>query len=216
MALIRIFCLPIFAVRVAPLANVSVVIIACAAASQSEVWSIPKRADFTAETSGAGSSVSPITPVDATNISVSSARRRFASALAVRPAARAPAAPVKALALPALTPNPRMRPPPAARFSRDRSTGADGILDFVKTPATRADLENSASMKSGRPVYFTPVCAAKICIPAIGGNGGKACGAKGETGSSSGMNFTPTHPAYRQDRPKPLRAFRRKYRAGLR
>ena len=116
MALMRIFCLPIFAVRVAPLANVSVVIMACAAPGQSDVCATPKLADFTAATSGAGSSVSPITPVEARNISVSSARKRLASALAVRPAARAPAVPVKALALPALTPSPRIRPPPASRF----------------------------------------------------------------------------------------------------
>ena len=154
MALMRIFCLPIFAVA-APLANVSVSVMVSRPRS-TEVWSIPKRADFTAETSG-GSNISPIRLLK---------RAIFPSLppasvlqFAVRLAARAPAAPVKALALPVMTPRLRMRPPPATRSATNQPEPTH--FGALQKRRQHERLENSASIKSGVRHIFTPGCVAK-------------------------------------------------------
>ena len=96
-----------------------------------------------------GSSGSPITPVEAMKISLSCAPVALAAASATWATAEAPTPPVKALALPELTISARARPP--FRCSRHQSTGAEGHLERVNTPATAAGRSNSAIMTSVRP-----------------------------------------------------------------
>ncbi len=90
-----------------------------------------------------------MTPVEARKIWRSGAPVAAATSFAENFTASAPALPVKALALPELTSSARALPP----FSRARhqSTGADGHLDLVKTPATVVPASNSASITSVRP-----------------------------------------------------------------
>ena len=80
------------------------------------------------------SSGSPMTPVDARKIWRSGAPVAAAASFAENLTACAPVLPVKALALPELTSSARALPPLSR--SRHQSTGAEGHLDLVKTPAT--------------------------------------------------------------------------------
>jgi hypothetical protein len=75
-----------------------------------------------------------MTPVDATNTCEARQPAARAAMSAVSLAAFAPALPVKALAFPELTTS--ARAVPFSRFLRHQSTGADGHLERVKTPAT--------------------------------------------------------------------------------
>ena len=145
---VRVTCsLPNLAVAVASLGNVSVVIMARAAACQSAAPS----ACCTAFSTGAVSSTSPITPVEATSTSWGLQPICSAVACAVTNAALAPAWPVKALALPALTKRARALPFAARKLARDKSTAAEGILDWVKTPATVLPAGKATSNTSSRP-----------------------------------------------------------------
>jgi len=131
---------------------------------------------------------SPITPVEATNTRPGWQPRRSATAFAVRLAAAMPAAPVKALALPALTRIARAFPP--ARLARQISTGAAAVSDRVKTPATVVPAANSRRQTSVRPWYRTPQARAASRTPAIGGSSGMTSGARGERGGMAASKST--------------------------
>src|SRR5215472_11131532 len=77
---------------------------------------------------------SPITPVEARNTSDALQSTTAAAASATARVPAWPAWPVKALALPLLTTRARACPP--FSWLRHHSTGADAVLDSVKTPAT--------------------------------------------------------------------------------
>jgi hypothetical protein len=122
------------------------------------------------------SSGSPITPVEARNTSEGLHPTASAVDLAVRSVASRPFLPVNALAFPELTTSARAWPP--ARFDRQKSTGADGHFDVVKTPATAAGWSNTISMTSVRFLYLIPAAAVSMRTPAIGGNCGIGFGSK--------------------------------------
>src|SRR5262245_18175970 len=124
------------------------------------------------------SSGSPITPVEARNTSDGSQPAAWAAMLAVSLVAARPDLPVKALALPELTTRARAAPP--LRCARHQSTGADGHLDCVKTPATVVPCSNSANSTSVRPACRMPAAAVASLTPATGGMSGKRAGAGGE------------------------------------
>src|SRR6185312_10966935 len=77
---------------------------------------------------------SPITPVEARNTSDDRQPITPAADSATARAPSKPALPVKAFALPLFTTRPRACP--AFSEALHQSTGADAVLDFVKTPAT--------------------------------------------------------------------------------
>src|SRR5580765_4195666 len=77
---------------------------------------------------------SPITPVEASRTLSGEQPSAADAASATRFAASAPALPVKAFALPLLTTSARATPDDSRRLHQ--STGADGMRDLVKTPAT--------------------------------------------------------------------------------
>src|SRR5262249_13882316 len=132
----------------APLGNVSVGMIAWAAACQAPgaapgtSWSI--TAPNLVPSSG-----SPIRRVAAGNPSAGLQPAAWAAMLAVSLDAARPDLPVKALALPELTTSARAAPP--LRCARHQSTGADGHFDRVNTPATVVPCSNSANSTSVRP-----------------------------------------------------------------
>ena len=95
------------------------------------------------------SSGSPMTPVEAMKISLGLAPIALAAASATSATAATPRPPVKALALPELTMSARAFPP--FRCARHQSTGAEGHLERVNTPATVAGSSNTAIMTSVRP-----------------------------------------------------------------
>ncbi len=98
---------------------------------------------------GAGSSGSPITPVEAWKISAGLAFEKLGGrSLATAVTVVTPALPVKALALPALTTRARAFPP--LRLLAHQSTGAERDLEEVKQPATVVPGSRSASSTSGR------------------------------------------------------------------
>src|SRR5216683_4490798 len=95
------------------------------------------------------SSGSPITPVDARNTSDGLQPAALAAMSAVSLVAARPDLPVKALALPELTTSATALPPLSC--ARHQSTGADGHLDRVNTPATVVPCLKRASRTSVRP-----------------------------------------------------------------
>src|SRR5436190_21094634 len=101
------------------------------------------------------------------------------ASFAVNCVASRPVLPVKALALPELTTSARAVP----RLSRARhqSTGADGHLERVSTPATVVPLSNRASSTSVRLAYLMPAAPVASLTPAISGMAGTCVGASGET-----------------------------------
>ena len=126
---------PIRTRRVAAFGNVSVVMMARAASrNRPGAASAASRPRCVAK--GAGSSGSPMTPVEARNTSSTRQPTAAAAASALARTASRPFMPVKALALPELTTSARARPP--ARRSRSHSTGADAQREVVNTPATTA------------------------------------------------------------------------------
>jgi len=135
------------AVAVATFGNVSVVIIAWAAAKKSPGCARTFRLCMTGANFEA-SSGSPITPVEARKISAGLQRAALAAISAVSLVAARPLLPVKALALPELTTSARALPD--FRLARHHSTGADGHFDLVKTPATAVPGSNSTSSTSVR------------------------------------------------------------------
>ncbi|MCY1303074.1 hypothetical protein D9M70_527630 [compost metagenome] len=86
---------------------------------------------------------------------------------------------MKALALPELTTTARAMPP--ARFWRQKSTGADGHLERVKTPAAAAGLSNTIISTSVRFLYLMPAAAVAMRTPRTEGISAKVFGASGET-----------------------------------
>ena len=139
---------PIVALRVASLGKVSVVMMALAASSQPSGRAC--FASFSSTPSNfVASSGSPMTPVEAMKICRSLAPVAAAAIFAESFTASAPTLPVKALALPELTSS-AFALPPLSR-ARHQSTGAEGHLDFVKTPATVAPSSRMASITSVRP-----------------------------------------------------------------
>ena len=147
MPLIVIVVSPIGTVRLAPLAKVSVVMMAWAAAGQAASLRSLFKAfrEPVSRWSGRGS---PITPVEARKTSL---RRQPSSAVTAsreRPTASAPRLPVKALALPALTS--RARALPLRRAARHHSTGAEAVFERVRTPATVVPGTSSARQTSAR------------------------------------------------------------------
>jgi hypothetical protein len=128
---------PMVAVRVATFGKVSVVMIALAASIQAVGFAFFSQAVST-PSNFVASRGSPMTPVEAMN--TWEARQPAASAAisAVSLTASAPRLPVKALALPEFTTS--ARAVPFARFLRHQSTGAEGHLERVNTPATAVSL----------------------------------------------------------------------------
>jgi hypothetical protein len=92
---------------------------------------------------------SPITPVEARNTSPGLQPAALAVRLPVNFVASRPFLPVKALALPELTTSARAVPP--LSWARHQSTGAEGHLERVNTPATVVPLSKTASRTSVRP-----------------------------------------------------------------
>ena len=121
---------------------------------------------------------SPITPVEARKTSAVLHPVAFAARAAVKRAASRPDFPVKALALPELTTSARALPP--FTFARHHSTGADGHLERVKTPATVVPGASSAIRTSVRSLYLIPAAAVASRTPAIAGMSGTFLGARGE------------------------------------
>ncbi len=94
------------------------------------------------------SSGSPITPVEARNTSFGLHPTALAAICAVSAVDCRPVFPVKALALPELTTSARALP--RGNLARHHSTGADGHLERVNTPATAVSLSMTASSTSLR------------------------------------------------------------------
>src|SRR6516165_874582 len=121
---------------------------------------------------------SPITPVEARNTSEVLQPTAAAANFAVIAQASRPLLPVKALALPELTTSARARRP--FKRARHHSTGAEGHLERVNTPATLVSRSNTASITSVRSRYRTPAAAVARRTPAIAGRAGNVLGARGE------------------------------------
>ncbi len=130
------------------------------------------------------SSGSPMTPVEARNISVGLAPTAFAAASPVIAVVSRPFLPVKALALPEFTTSARALPP--GRFCRQKSTGADGHFERVNTPAAVVPSSNTISRRSVRFLYLMPAWAVAMRTPSIAGMRGCFFGASGETVSDMG------------------------------
>src|SRR5262249_38244003 len=92
----------------------------------------------------------------------------------------APARPVKALALPELTTS--TRPVPPGRCLRHQSTGADAVLDWVKTPATWLPGAMTTIRRSLWSRYLMPAGPVASRTPASGGRLAKIRGASGDFG----------------------------------
>ncbi len=138
---------PILQVAPAPFGNVSVVIIAAAAAGQlTGASSIFGSAAAILESS----STTPITPVDAESISRTSTPSVSAAASSERLHAASPAGPVKELAQPAFTSSPREPPRVAESACLHQSVGAEPTALEVKTPAAFVPLAQRMSSRSGR------------------------------------------------------------------
>ena len=177
MPLMVTVALPVLAVAVATLGNVSVVMIACAAARKSPGFAFAASPSITAPNFVA-SSGSPITPVEARKISLILQPAALAASSAVSLVATRPLLPVKALALPELTTSARALP--ALRCARHHSTGADGHFERVNTPAVAVPRSNNASITSVRSAYRMPAAAVASRMPATAGNSGTCVGARGE------------------------------------
>ena len=173
--------LPIFAVAVATLGKVSVVMIAFAASSHGSSCAATTMPSITPSNTLALSG-SPITPVEARKMSAGLQPMALAAIFAVNWQACRPVLPVKALALPELTTSARALP--CLRLARHHSTGADGHFDLVKTPATVVPGASSASSTSVRLAYLMPAAAVASFTPAIGGMAGTDFGARGETATA--------------------------------
>ena len=138
---------PMVALALAPLANVSVVRMASAAACQ---LSSPLASAGRCVSNMLVSSGSPITPVDAIITASGSQPSAVATPLQQSVTAAMPPAPVKALALPALTRMARGGLPAATRC-RHQSTGAAAVSDRVKTAASAVPSPKRIRSMSSRP-----------------------------------------------------------------
>src|SRR5262249_42496164 len=140
--------LPSRVVAVAPLGNVSVVMIAWAASCQRPGSAPVARPSITPANASALSG-SPITPVDARKTSPGLQPTALAGRVAAAAPAWRPLLPVNALALPEFTTSARALP--ALRWARHQSTGADGHFERVRTPATVVPGSSSVIRTSVRP-----------------------------------------------------------------
>src|SRR5205823_6388248 len=131
------------------------------------------------------SSGSPMTPVDARKTSSGRQPDALAAISAVSSTAAWPLIPVKALALPEFTTS--ARADPLFRATRHQSTGAEGHLERVNTPATIVPGSNKASSTSVRPWYRMPASAVASRTPAMAGRSGKQAGARGDGGAGFAM-----------------------------
>src|SRR6185312_5436689 len=183
MPLMVTVALPSLAVAVATLGNVSVVMIALAASSHIPGRAAANMPSITPSNAWAFRG-SPITPVEARNTSAGRQPTARAVMSAVNLQAWRPFFPVKALAFPELTTSARCLAP--LRCARDHSTGADGHLERVKTPATVVPWSNNTNSTSVRPAYLIPAAAVARRTPAIAGMVGVDFGARGETGEVMG------------------------------
>src|SRR5690606_20046161 len=129
----------------------------------------------------AGSSGSPITPVEARKTSPSPQAAALLAALLVAEVVSRPFLPVNALAFPELTTSIRALPP--VRLARHISTGAEGQSERVNTPATLVPSSKTMARRSVRPLYLMPAWAVAIRTPSIGGILGCFLGASGEIAS---------------------------------
>src|SRR5262245_18948857 len=89
--------------------------------------------------------------------------------------------PVKALALPLFTT--RTRATAVANCLRHHSTGADAVLDWVKTPATWVPGASTIISTSVRSRYLMPALPVASLTPASGGKLTVVLGAKGDFAS---------------------------------
>ncbi len=130
MPLMVTVALPMRACTVASFGNVSVVMMALAAAGNSSAFASATSLSMTPSKACAFNG-SPMTPVEARKISAGLQPMAFEAICAVNLQASRPLLPVKALALPELTTSARALPP--LRCARHHSTGADGHFDLVNT-----------------------------------------------------------------------------------
>src|SRR5574340_141422 len=178
---------PTCARRLAPLATMSVVMIACAASLQ---WA-GARSAWAAGSAGrilSTGSGSRITPVE--NGSTCSAPMPMipATASQVRRARSRPSSPVPALALPVLITSARISA--LARCCLHRMTGAAQKRFCVNTPATRLPGASSISVMSRRPGFLMPAEAMPRRTPATG-NREAGSGAVRLTGMTVDRNGKP-------------------------
>ena len=122
---------------------------------------------------------SPITPVEARKTSDALQPTVAAAASATARTPAKPAWPVKAFALPLFTT--RARALPCLSWLRHQSTGAEAVLDRVKTPAAWVPGASTANRTSVRFWYLTPASPVASRTPARGGRVAKRIGAKGDT-----------------------------------
>src|SRR5271166_6637486 len=121
-----------------------------------------------------------MTPVEARKTSAARHPATSATSCAVILVDARPCLPVKALALPELTSSAAALPP--LRCARHQSTGADGHLDRVNTPATVVPSLKRASRTSVRPAWRIPAATVANRTPSMGGMSGNFAGASGEVG----------------------------------
>ena len=140
--------------RASCLANVSVVMIASAAASPVGGVERVDRLGDARERPGRAAAATPITPVEPTTTSPGSQPSASARASAIARASAMPGAPVHALALPALTTTARARPP--AMCSRRDQTGAAAIVLVVKTAAAGTAARRRGCTTSRLPDFLMP------------------------------------------------------------
>ena len=169
----------IITVLVDPLANVSVVMIACAASPKRLLpWVLCRSWSFAMILScGNGS---PITPVEAVKIRLS-----LMPDTSDRPLQRAatdpsPRLPVKALEFPEFTMIAAGPFDGAANLRWQSSTLADRVAEVVNTPATLVPSAIIANITSSRFAYFTPAVVAAKVTPSMTGRSGNAAGARSE------------------------------------
>ncbi len=155
---------PISTSAEAPLAKVSVVIIACAASSMP---STDRPADSSATFAVIRScgSRSPMTPVD--EVKTRSADKPVSAATASQIAATefSPARPVKAFELPELMIKAAPLSLSIPTFAWQSNTFADRVDDLVNVPATVLPGDNRIRVTSLRPSYFIPAATAANSTP---------------------------------------------------
>src|SRR5579871_5189990 len=173
----------IIAVVVASFGKVSVVMIASAAARQPPAAPASASAGraLTIFWYGRGS---PMTPVEAMKTSWARQPTTPAADSATSRTASAPALPVKALALPLFTIRTRAVAPGSCL--RHQSTGAEDVLDFVKTPATWLPGARTIMRTSVRSLYLMLAWPVARRTPASGGTGAINLGASGDLAGPAG------------------------------
>ena len=163
----------------APFGKVSVVPIARATCSQLAGGAAAASASpASALSTGSGT---PMTPVEDTNTSSGAQPVIHATLAAIASTASRPAAPVKALALPAFTTSARARPWGSA--ARHHSTSGEGQRERVVTPATAVPSTKVRSVRSSRAHALYPARTVRAVQPATGGRSGNGR-ARGEGGRS--------------------------------